>query len=188
MSQLGRLLARVPEPIWATALFAVTTATAMFWVWTVAPASTDVADVEPADAVVVFVGGQGERTDAAFELMARDVADVLVVPNANGDEWPRDFCSPRDGFEVVCPVPETANTRGEARVIAELAAQREWDRLVLVTSTHHVARARLLLERCFDGDVTAVAADPHLSFGSWLDAAIHEWFGHVHALGVARGC
>lgn len=190
MSELLRILGRIPEAVWAIAVFVVTIVIAMAWRWTVGPATTDVDTVEPADAVVLFVGGRGERLDTARELLERGVADVLVIPNGFGPAWPEadEFCRAEADLEIICPVPEPNNTRGEARAIADLAAERGWDSLVMVTSVYHVARARLMLERCFDGEVVAVGADPDLSFRDWLSRVNHEWFGNLHARTVSTGC
>jgi uncharacterized SAM-binding protein YcdF (DUF218 family) len=176
--------------VWAVAVFVVTIVVAMAWRWTVGPATTPVDAVEPADAVVLFVGGRGERLTTARELLERGVADVLVIPNGYGPDWPEadEICRAATDLEIICPVPEPNNTRGEAHAIATLAAERGWDRLVVVTSTYHVARARLMLERCFDGEVVAVGADPDLSFGDWLSRVNHEWFGHLHARTISRRC
>lgn len=191
MARLGRLIVRIPEPVWAVAIFVVTTAAAMAWRWIIAPVTTDPSSVEPADAVVLFIGGTGERLEKALELMDRGVAETLVISAPTPGTWPDAdrLCRGTDApFEVVCPQPDPRTTRGEARIFGELAADRGWDRLVMVTSTYHVGRARLLLERCFDGDVTAVDATPDLSAWGWAQRMNHEWFGHLHARVVARDC
>lgn len=190
MNRLGRLLARVPEPVWAVALFVVTISIAMMWRWIVAPVTTDADAMESADAVVLFVGGRGERLEAALDLMERDVAEVLVIPNGFGPAWPDadEVCREGVEFEVICPVPDPNTTRGEARTIGALADERGWDSVVMVTSTYHVERARLMLGRCFDGEITAVDATPDLTVWDWVTRINHEWFGHLHARVIARGC
>ena len=54
------------------------------------------------------------------------------------------------------PVP--FSTRGEARAIGRLARARGWNRVVVVTSTFHVTRTRLLFHRCYGGRLWVVGA------------------------------
>jgi len=58
----------------------------------------------------------------------------------------------------------------------------------MVTSTYQLARAELMLDRCFDGKITAVAATPRDGPGGWARLTVHEWLGHLHARVLARGC
>jgi uncharacterized SAM-binding protein YcdF (DUF218 family) len=143
--------------------------------------------VEQADAVFVLGGGSGERLSTARDLMAREVAPVLVV--SAGRELEPDeaggLCSEPQHFEVVCIVPKPDDTRGEARAFARLARERQWDDVVLVTSTYHVTRAQMLIERCLDGRLEVVAARPPRV--TWAAMIAHEWLGTVQAV-VRRSC
>jgi hypothetical protein len=49
--------------------------------------------------------------------------------------------------EVVAVVPEPSTTRGEARAVSGLAADRGWREILVVTSTYHLPRARLIFRR-----------------------------------------
>ncbi len=71
-------------------------------------------------------------------------------------------------------------------MVAALAEKRGWRSLALVTSTYHVTRARLLLDRCFEGRVDVVDAKP--SDRLPVRSIVHEWGGLAYALSVARGC
>ena len=114
-------------------------------------AATDTA--HPADALVVFAGGRGERLSKALVLLQQQVAPVLVISNGRNARWPaaNQLWASRQRFEVVCPRPAPDTTRGEARMVRDLAARRGWRSVVVVTSTYHARRAQLLLGRCFDG-------------------------------------
>lgn len=116
------------------------------------------------DAVLLFSGGHGERLGLALDVMPRTDARVLYISNGADPQWPEAnaLCDERQGsYTVRCfqPVPNT--TRGEARALARLAEERGWRSVTVLTSTYHVTRARLLAERCFDGEVEAVGANPH---------------------------
>jgi len=157
--------------------------TSVLFVW---PAS-DPPYLTPA--VVIFSGGQGERLARAMTVARRDGA-VLVIPNGTDPSWPQAnrLCAGNQGLEVVCPKPSPDTTRGEARAVARLAKARHWSVLVLVTSTYHVTRARLVLQRCYDGRLFVVAARRR---GDAVDEVRHvgpEWLGLLQALVLHRGC
>jgi uncharacterized SAM-binding protein YcdF (DUF218 family) len=130
--------------------------TATLFVW---PATDE---VRPVDAVVLFVGGRGERLALAEELMGDGVAPNLVIPNGLVAEWPEGnrACTEDRPYEVYCPRPEPDNTVGEARAIAALAREESWATVLVVTSTYQLSRAGLLLGRCFEGEVLTVGAKP----------------------------
>ena len=163
-----------------------------FWLWIVSPPTTDLdGHVEVADAVVLFVGGRGERLDMALDLLDDEVAPALVIPNGWAPEWPaaNEVCASTDrSFEVFCPVPDPDNTRGEAQLIAAMAQERGWDSLLYVTSDYHIARAGHLLDECFDGRIRAVSADSDLGGFGWLRQAAREWVGNVVVRSIERGC
>ena len=158
--------------------------TARLFVWP--PADTP----KGADAVVIFVGGRGERLAAAERLMAAGLAPNLVVPNGTAPEWPAGnrACSEDLPYDVHCPRPEPDTTRGEARTIAALAEENGWSRVIVVTSSYQLSRARLLLGRCFDGEVLGVRAQPELSALAWARRIGHEWLGWIHAITIRRDC
>lgn len=152
----------------------------------VSPATND---ARRADAVVVLDGGRGERLETARALMVRDVAPTLAI--STGRELDADeadgLCAGPQAFEVLCFTPKPDTTRGEARALAALARHNGWNEVVLVTSTYHVTRARMLVERCYDGRVDVVAASPPRRSLHWAAAVSHEWAALVDAT-LRRGC
>jgi uncharacterized SAM-binding protein YcdF (DUF218 family) len=145
--------------------------TARLFIW---PSTTD---VDRADAVVVLDGGSGERLERARALMARGVAPTLAISTGSelDPDEADDLCTEPQQFDVVCFSPRPDSTRGEARALATLARQRGWNEMALVTSTYHVTRARMLVERCYDGRVDAVSASPPRRPLHWAAAVVHEW-------------
>ncbi|HEX7526307.1 MAG TPA: YdcF family protein [Gaiellaceae bacterium] len=117
-----------------------------------------------ADAVVVLSGARNERLDPAIALVERGVAPLLVISSPGKDpRWlkARRLC--RAGalsrsVRVLCFEAHPFSTRGEARAIARLAAARHWRRVVVVSSTFHLTRARMLIRRCYSGELTMVGA------------------------------
>jgi len=158
--------------------------TVALFVW---PAGDRVANP---DAVVLFVGGRGERLTTALELIELHGTDALVIPNGTVPTWPEAnrLCHQPQPFRVFCPIPRPDTTRGEARAIAQLAEQQRWDRLAMVSSDYHISRARLLLSRCFDGELAVERADSGLGLFDRSVRIGHEWIGFTRARLLDRSC
>ena len=57
----------------------------------------------------------------------------------------------------------------------------------MVTSTYHVSRARMIIERCFDGRLEVVAARSHISPLGWAYQFAYQTAGYLKAA-ISRGC
>lgn len=171
--------------IWGILLTGVLLAGLTFF-WFVVPATESIETVEPADAVVVFVGG-GDRFGTAAELVESGAAESLVIPNGRNGEVRTRLCE-RTDIQVFCPDSETIDTRGEAQVIGEVAEQEGWTRLIAVTSPYHVHRATYQLSQCFPGEISGVSASADLDSDDWVDKVVHEWLGTLAAMTFQRAC
>jgi uncharacterized SAM-binding protein YcdF (DUF218 family) len=138
--------------------------------------------LQHADAVVVLAGGDGERLDRGLELVRSGVAPTLVASTG-----PSELCDSAQPFEVVCFTPSPETTRGEAEAIGQLAREHGWNRIVLVTSTYHTLRARLLVDRCYSGAIEVAPAEPDQGIVAWIAAIGHEWGGVAESV-VDRSC
>ena len=139
-----------------------------------------------ADAVIVLAGNK-QRLPVALELMRRHVAPTLVVSDGLDPLNPRakQVCTTPQAFPVLCPKPDPFSTRGEARLIAELAAEHGWSSIVVVSSRFHLFRARLLIERCYQGRLALVGAP----IESWrLPIVIAFEWGKLARAGIVRSC
>ena len=137
-----------------------------------------------ADAIVVFAG-EHSRADLALQLAADGHAGAVVVSNGAASPVTAPLCGQEQPFAVLCPRPDQLDTRGEARMFADLARQYGWNDLIAVTGNYHVARARLLLERCWNGGVTfAPVRWKHVG----LSATAHELGGLIEASTLQRSC
>ncbi|HWC12694.1 MAG TPA: YdcF family protein [Acidimicrobiales bacterium] len=141
-----------------------------------------------ADAVIVPSGDHGERLAAALRLIREGVTRVLVLDGSPDFAEVFRLCGEPQPFEVICLRPDPDNTRGEARAAGQLAAQRGWKSVVLVTTTHHLTRAGLLFSRCIDGKVHTVGAAPPYGWRMSLRQIPREWLGLAHAGVLARSC
>ncbi len=128
--------------------------------WFINPTVSEV--LVPADAIVVFPGGgkADERLELAVELAEEELAPVLfIATDVKQTDLEAAIC---DGsaysFATGCRLSNPVNTFGNAIVTSEVAAERGWRSVILVTSDDHIARSHMLLRRCFDGDIqTAVS-------------------------------
>ncbi len=142
-----------------------------------------------ADAVVVLSGSKAPRLGKALDLMGRGVAPVLVISHGRDRSWPQANRLCRHGgpgFRVVCFLPVPDSTQGEAQTFGRLAARRRWRSVLVVTSTFHVTRARMLFRRCVDGRVRAVGASYNLRHV--FDYVFSEWGKLAYALTLHRRC
>jgi len=145
-----------------------------------------------ADVVVVLSGGLNRRLDPALKLVQRGVAPVLAISSAFKDpKWTKAHrvCQGKDGatrFRVICFAAVPYSTRGEARAVARLAREHGWNNVVVVTSTYHVTRARMLFRRCYHGRLWMVGTSAPTS------QLLTEWASETGKLIVQtlfdRGC
>lgn len=131
-----------------------------------------VADCPRADAVFVFGGMLGprdradgsiawnqaaERFDRAIRIMNDGKAGVLVFSGGparyeggpdEGELLKHEAITRGLAEQNVLVTGTTANTKSEAAVMCQLAAQMRWKRILLVTSAYHMARVMGLSQKC----------------------------------------
>lgn len=157
--------------------------------WFVHPETDD-----PGRADAIFVlGGGGNRVQHAVELVREGVATEAVFASPFVEDegvWAARPCNSRrppgvpEGATFECFEPDPATTRGEARLLGELAEARGWESVVVVVSTDQVTRARRLIERCWDGEIRMVDVAHE---DAWPLRAIYEWGAGLKAT-LVRGC
>jgi len=131
---------------------------AVLFVWP--PAETGV----PARAdVVVMLSGSHERLARAEQLIRQGVAPVLALSSVQDTpRWQAAKALCRAGVyagaRVLCFQASPYSTQGEAEAIGRLARQQHWNRVVVVSSTYHLTRAKLLIDRCYRGPLWLVGA------------------------------
>ncbi len=144
-------------------------------------------DVVTAPAAVVVLGGAGaERTELGRDLATEHAAVLVLSSSAQvfGTRLGLD-CD----VEVVCIDPVPVTTRGEARAVAALAADRGWEHVTVATSRHHTSRARLLFQQCLGERVSVVGATR--ADGSWwpgVRRVAREFVGAIAGVTVQRAC
>jgi uncharacterized SAM-binding protein YcdF (DUF218 family) len=141
-----------------------------------------------ADAVVVLQGSK-TRLPVGLRLVREGYAPLLVISRGDRKKVERRLCSGRQRLphvRVVCFDAEPTSTRGEAEFIGRLARRRGLARIDVVTSQFHVFRARIVIERCYHGDLRMVGAPQETWKLPWL--ALTETAKLVYQLAVARSC
>jgi uncharacterized SAM-binding protein YcdF (DUF218 family) len=58
-------------------------------------------------------------------------------------------CQGSGGVEVICRRPDSITTRGEAEMMRQLAQERNWTKIIVVSWRYHLPRARLIFGQCF---------------------------------------
>lgn len=126
-----------------------------------------------ADAVLVLGPPTRPRTDLGRELVEEGVADTLLIsvwqseldaPPAESDVVACD----EPGMRVLCFTADPGTTQGEARALAGYADANGWDSVVVITQTPHITRARVVLERCWGGDLLMVSSGEPTTLGDWV--------------------
>ena len=91
-----------------------------------------------------------------------------------------------EGAKLVCRAANPFSTRGEARLVAQLAEERGWNRIAIVTSRYHLFRAERLFERCTDAQLVMHGVEE--SAGRNIVAVPLEWVKLALAETFRRGC
>ena len=111
-----------------------------------------------ADAVVVLAGTI-QRLPVGVALVRQGYAPLLVVSLSRPKSHQQAaICDHKQPYRVLCFRASPFETRGEARAIGRFARARHWTRVDVVTSYFHIPRARVLIQRCYHGELRMVGA------------------------------
>lgn len=139
-----------------------------------------------ADAVVVL-SGQHARLPVGIKLVREGKAPLLVVSRSDRPaRLEQRACAQKLGIPVLCRRAVPYSTQGEARLIASLAAARNWRAVDVVTSAFHIYRAHFMLRRCYHGGLAMVSAPNPTGFALVKSLAIEPVKLVYHEL--RRGC
>jgi uncharacterized SAM-binding protein YcdF (DUF218 family) len=146
---------------------------------------------EHADAIVVLgsVHHNG-RLNIGFDLTTAGVADNLLLSVGASDvEAMNRYACNRviPHVQITCFTPDPATTRGEAELLHRLAAEHGWRKVIVVTSTYHVSRARYIFDRCLNGSVEMVAARRGIGVRTWAYEYVYQTLGYLKAF-TESGC
>jgi uncharacterized SAM-binding protein YcdF (DUF218 family) len=141
-----------------------------------------------ADAIVVLGPPKAQNRFAqALQLAEQGYASNLVVSvNLSVPDIKRMCANPPDGLHMFCFNPSPATTRGEAREIKALAEANGWHRVIVMTSAYHISRARMIVQRCYSGDLEMVEARGHISPRQWAYQYLYQTAGYTKAFLLPR--
>lgn len=159
-----------------------------------------------ADAIIIL-GGHGYRKGYGFFLYQQGWAPNVVIANSTSGPqlspdamWIDKWCkSTTWGSDVLpepepwptstkfCPNADPPTTLGEARALRSLAAEHGWHSVIVVTFRPHIARARMIFERCFEGDVIMEASPVSMTLTDWVYEYVNQTIGLVKTL-VDKSC
>ncbi len=161
--------------------FAVIAALAIFWAVAgiflyVAPPSD-----EPKHADVLFVlGPPDQRMVYAEQLMQQGYAPTLAVssPVDEHGRFEASICGAQRSYRIICFKPDPFTTQGEARALKDLSQKYGWTSANVLTAQFHVTRARVIVDRCYKGDLHMVAYRnglPLLSLSDPTNSWVYEY-------------
>ncbi len=136
----------------------------------------------PADAILVLGGAHDGREELGLRLAREGYAPLVLFSDPyDGSARMNRICHGGYSFEVRCFDPDPRTTRGEGRELARWARAENWRRVIVVTFTPHVSRARYVLGKCWDGDLLFVDPRPSLSAPRWGYDYLYQSVGYVKA-------
>jgi hypothetical protein len=128
---------------------------------------------QPLVGPLLVLGGVDAKLERAVEL-ARDgsvstlvVSDPYLRDDGTGecrsevDDYLRSLGAMEADYpaDVVCFYPDPVTTQGEAMYLRQIGAERGWTSATVLAYSPHVERARVLLDRCWDGELAVTAVD-----------------------------
>jgi uncharacterized SAM-binding protein YcdF (DUF218 family) len=147
---------------------------------------------KPAKVDAILVLGPPDvdgRAEAGYALArAHYAGTVLVSVESDLQQQVKGACRNQNpDYQVICFQPHPGTTRGEARELGRLAREHHWTSVIVITSTYHISRARMIVERCMPGTVLMVAAPGKPALSTWAKQFFYQSAAYVKAFAV-RGC
>lgn len=133
----------------------------------VAPASDT-----PKNADVLFVlGPPDSRMTYAEKLMDQGYAGTLAISVPLNEQGTPELalCNERRAYRIICFHTEPFTTQGEARELQRLSQENGWKSADVLTAQFHVTRARMIVQRCYDGALSMVAYRAKLPLVSFTE-------------------
>ncbi len=110
-----------------------------------------------ADAIVVLGGAHDGREELGLALASQGYAPrVLFSDPYEHSPMMNRICHGGYRVEVDCFDPAPRTTLGEGRELAARARAGGWRRVIVITFTPHISRARYVLAQCWSGDILMV--------------------------------
>ena len=156
--------------------------------------------LEKSDAIVVLSidNFYADRATRAAEVYRQGLAPLVVASGVRlrpyagiGELMEHDLIERGVPKEKILRVPHDAeNTREEAEVLVRVATEKNWKRVIIVTSNYHTRRTRYIFRRVFPGKIAvsvAGARDGDFDPEHWYEKrkSIKQFMGEVGGMLVA---
>lgn len=143
----------------------------------------------PVDAILVLGPSLQPRLDLAVSLANRfHIRDLAISVGDTPGQAHGGLCGQAPpGLRVTCFKPAPYTTRGEARELRTLSAQRGWHSVIVIAPTPQLSRARLLMQRCYHGTLRMVASPHEFGLSGWIYQFLYQSAALVETV-VQRGC
>ncbi|WP_187288807.1 ElyC/SanA/YdcF family protein [Microbacterium sp. B19] len=136
---------------------------------------------EEADYALVLGPPNPPRVHAAERLLRQGlIGEVVLSVSPDGPESAAQYPACQDD-RARCLVPDPFTTKGEARLAETLAVGAEEPRIIVVTFTPQVARARYIFDRCYGGQVQVIGVDENLGLWDWAYQYAYQTTAFVKA-------
>jgi uncharacterized SAM-binding protein YcdF (DUF218 family) len=157
-------------------------------------ANARVDELQRVDAIVVLGGEHDGREDYGLKLARAGWAPTVVLSNPYdvGDPVMTRVCQAEPDIEVICARPDPMTTRGEAILMRQLAEERGWSNIMVISWRYHLPRARLIFRQCFSaepGRTVMVAVPRRYRLGplGWEYVFAYQWAGLATAVVQGEG-
>ncbi|MGM7777345.1 YdcF family protein [Arthrobacter sp. KNU-44] len=132
---------------------------------------------EPQHADVLFVlGPPDQRIGYAEQLMQQGYSPTLAVSSPIGKDgkFEASICTAQRPYQIICFNPDPFTTQGEARALKNLSDHYGWKSANVLTVQFHMTRARVILSRCYGGELHMIAHHRSLPLVS-LSSPTSSW-------------
>lgn len=147
--------------------------------------------VEHVDAIYA-IGPVETRWPQALARGDEGVAPVFLatrsIDGSGHAFFPPNCGEQRQGYVVTCVTPDPYTTRGEARLLADQVRKHGWTHVAVFTTTPHVARTRMLMERCVPAQVSVWDYPRQLTLREWLGEFVYQSGAWAKATWFVRDC
>lgn len=181
-------MSRTSHPNWGW-VWAFKACCALLLLWGIAGVFLYVApnvDIPRRTDVLFVLAPAGERLEYAKEIMDEGFAGTLAIslPAVATDASLKSApCDDVRSYRIICFEPDPVTTQGEARALQRLAEENGWKSASVLTAQSHITRARVLIQRCYGGELVMIA---HWKDHPWLPLSSKEasW-GYIYAYETA---
>ena len=148
---------------------------------------------QPAKVDAILVLGPPDidgRMPLGVQLAEEGYASTVVVSVESEEQFQvkhechSDSTTPR----IICFIANPHTTQGEARELRELTAQYGWTKVMVITSSYHISRARMIVQRCFKGEVLMIEAKAHHGVSEIAYQYLYQTGAYLKAFTLTRGC